>query len=536
MADSDRAAKRQKKMPELQIDTTTQQSPGLIVDICINGDAVLVVQGIAGIPQSVGIRVSSNALTIASPVFRRLLAPPGGLAPPTPAPGNEELLQPREVHLENEDGDALFLLLNVLHLRNDALPTRLQPDLLVRFVATCARFECLVAAGRAASQWLDYIYTKLQKSTRTSRNSLSSAFPPPTPSGTGPPTTPFSASPAPNDTQYLFQLIEASLILNDALFFTRFTTHFILTQPILTDPKTQTTSPTQRPLFHALKRRQREAVQDLRIDFDLLIDPLAETMSEDAKHYVDLAPGERPDFNQLGNPGYVSSEICTIDNENGTDLLSALRDANLWPGTRWPLLMNSTDPTPSARSQTGSVVAAVERFRVPDADTRDSCFWCMHVEDKFATALGLVRMMHKDRMWGLCLDCYRAEGGVNDTGDCRVEHYKAVVKEGAARLQVLGAAGPQATGVGAAMSQGAQSASNMATGPAGGGGGAMQSQGGAPASNVAMQGGGVGGALPAQTGPSSTNMVMLGGGFGTNGQNGRQAAGAGAGSMNTTSG
>lgn len=52
MADNDRAAKRQKKMPELQIDTTTQQSPGLIVDICTNGDAVLVVQGIAGIPQS----------------------------------------------------------------------------------------------------------------------------------------------------------------------------------------------------------------------------------------------------------------------------------------------------------------------------------------------------------------------------------------------------------------------------------------------------------------------------------------------------
>ena len=271
-------------------------------------------------------------------------------------------------------------------------------------------------------------------------------------------------------------------------------------------------------------------------------------MSEDAKHYVDLAPGERPDFAQLGNPGYVSQDICTIDNENGTDLLSALRDANLWPGTRWPLLMNSTDPTPSARSQTGSVVAAVERFRVPDADTRDSCFWCMHVEDKFATALGLVRMMHKDRMWGLCLDCYRSEGGVNDTGNCRVEHYKAVVKEGAARLQGLGAAGPQATpssctravkGVGRTMSQGAPLASNMVPGAAGGDGGAMQSQGGPPASNMAMQGGAVGGgggAAPVQGGPSSANMVMLGGGFGGNGQNGGQAAGAGAGSMNTTSG
>jgi hypothetical protein len=50
MADCERAAKRQKKsMPDLSIDTTNTQAPSMIVDICAEGDTVLVVQSIAGV-------------------------------------------------------------------------------------------------------------------------------------------------------------------------------------------------------------------------------------------------------------------------------------------------------------------------------------------------------------------------------------------------------------------------------------------------------------------------------------------------------
>lgn len=30
--------------------------------------------------------------------------------------------------------------------------------------------------------------------------------------------------------------------------------------------------------------------------------------------------------------------------------------------------------------------------------------------------------MHKDRLWGLCLDCYKAGGTFQ--GECRYDHYK----------------------------------------------------------------------------------------------------------------
>ncbi|KAF2208043.1 hypothetical protein CERZMDRAFT_49995 [Cercospora zeae-maydis SCOH1-5] len=413
----------------------------MIVDICSEGDTLLVVQGIAGVSQSVGIRVSSSALAIASPVFRRILVPSSSLAPPTPSPGTEEQREPRPIHLANDDGDALFLLLNILHLRNDALPARIQPDLLLRFVATCARYECIVAAGRAASQWLDYIYTKLTKGNKTSAriNNHTSSSIAPTPASAAPPATPFSATPPPTDTQTLFNLVEATLLLNDALFFTRFTNHFILTQPLLTSPTTlPLTSPTQQTLFTALRNRQIQSLHDLRLDFDLLIEPLAECLSEDTKHYIDCPPGEDPDPStmlQIPGSGTRPYTSCTVDVSTSTTLLSSLRDANLWPATRWPLLLNNpTDPRSPQKSQTGNLVAALERFRVPDVDASDACFWCTRVEDRFATTLGLLRMMHKDRMWGLCLDCYKTGGAVNAAGECRVEHFKAAGTGGLARL------------------------------------------------------------------------------------------------------
>ncbi|KAI5360719.1 hypothetical protein Slin15195_G086350 [Septoria linicola] len=446
MSDNERAAKRQKRsMPELAIDTTSTPAPDMIVDVCNEGDTILVVKGIAGVPKPVGIRVSSSALSITSPVFRRLLATPGGNAPPTPPTGVEE---PRLVYLENDDGDALFLLLNILHLRNDALPARLRPDLLFRFVAICARYECTVAAGRAASQWLDYIYTKTLKASRLFSHTGPSATPA-TPASAFPPTTPFSAFPPTNDSQTLFKLIEASLTLNDALFFARFTSHFILTQPTITSISeiAPSQTQTQQRLAAVLQARQKQTLQDLRIDLDLLIDPLSEALSEDTKHYPDCAPGDeaQPDGTTTAEEGdNQQQQYCPIDRDAATEFLSALRDANLWPATRWPALTPPQPPSssfpstststaaavgsPSLSSLPTAIVSTLKSFRVPDHDASDACYWCMHVEDRFATALNLVRAMHKDRLWGLCLDCYKAGGtgmgmGVYK-GECRYEHFK----------------------------------------------------------------------------------------------------------------
>lgn len=263
----------------------------------------------------------------------------------------------------------------------------------------------MVAAGRAASQWLDYIYTRSLKATKLFSHAGSHG--PATPATTPP--TPFSAFPPTNDSQTLFRLIEATSSLNDALYFARFTAHFVLTQPIIADIASIATTPPQQHLALAIQSRQRQALQDLRVDLDLLIDPLAESLAEDNKHYHDCAPGDEPH-----NP---QDESCPIDKDGATEFLSALRDANLWPATRW---------SSCVIGHVGSVVEGLANFRVPDYDASEACYWCVHVEDKFAMSLNLVRAMHKDRLWGLCLDCYATAGGGAFTGECRIEHFKLV--------------------------------------------------------------------------------------------------------------
>lgn len=405
MADQERASKRQKKnMPDLSIDTTNTQAPNLIVDVCPDGDTVLVVPGLAGVAKPVGIRVSSSALSLTSSVFRNLFAAADGGAPPTPAPD-----EPQLVHLANDDGDALFLLLNILHLRNDALPPKILPDLLFRFVTVCARYECMVAAGRAVSQWLDYIYTRSLKATKLFSHAAAPNAP--TTPATPTPPTPYSAFPPVSDSQSLFKMIEATGTLNDALYFARFTAHFVLTQPIINETSIATT-PSQQHLALAIQARQRQALQDLRVDLDLLIDPLAETLSEDSKHYQDCAPG---DEGQSSTNNEIP-QYCPVDRECAAEFLAALRDANLWPATRWQT------STHVISGPVGTVVHAMENFRVPDYDATDACYWCVHVEDRFARSLNLIRAMHKDRLWGLCLDCYKAGGTFQ--GECRYDHYK----------------------------------------------------------------------------------------------------------------
>lgn len=355
---------------------------------------------------SVGIRVSSSALSLTSSVFRNLFAAADGDAPPTPAPD-----EPRLVHLANDDGDALFLLLNILHLRNDALPPKILPDLLFRFVTVCARYECMVAAGRAVSQWLDYIYTRSLKATKLFSHAAAPNAP--TTPATPTPPTPYSAFPPVSDSQSLFKMIEATGTLNDALYFARFTAHFVLTQPLITDISIAT-SPAQQHLALAIQARQRQALQDLRVDLDLLIDPLAESLAEDSKHYHDCAPGDEPP--EQPSDDNETPQYCPVDKEGATEFLAALRDANLWPATRWPTSSHVIS------GPVGTVVHAIENFRVPDYDATDACYWCAHVEDRFARSLNLIRAMHKDRLWGLCLDCYKAGGTFQ--GECRYDHYK----------------------------------------------------------------------------------------------------------------
>jgi hypothetical protein len=100
----------------------------------------------------INLRVSKQVLSMASHILRKRLATlphQDQLPPDAPEPA---------LTLTNEDGDALLLLCNILHLRNDRLPPKIPSDLLYRLALQAEKLKCSVAVGRATVQWFDRIF------------------------------------------------------------------------------------------------------------------------------------------------------------------------------------------------------------------------------------------------------------------------------------------------------------------------------------------------------------------------------------------
>lgn len=149
-----------------------------------------------------------------------------------------------------------------------------------------------------------------------------------------------------------------------------------------------------------LHNRRHALLSGLRSDIDILIDPCSITFSKTARHYMDYAPGMAPD---------PPCPMCRVDEQAGTEYLGALRDAHIWPATVWlPTL--------------GEILDAIKEFRVPEYDDCDKCDFCEDTKPKFSLAVLMVKQMHEERLWGLCIDCFKA-GGLN-AGECRIEHSK----------------------------------------------------------------------------------------------------------------
>lgn len=70
-----------------------------------------------------------------------------------------------------------------------------------------------------------------------------------------------------------------------------------------------------------------------------------------------------------------------------------------------------------------SVVGKLQSFRIPDYDDVDRCDFCDDTKGRFTVAVELVKEMQKERLWGLCLDCFRGSGAF--TGECRYGHPNA---------------------------------------------------------------------------------------------------------------
>ena len=140
---------------------------------------------------SIGLRVSQFALSMASPVFKAAFA-----SDANKIENEADQKRPRSIaSIPDDDGDAMFILCNVLHLRNDKLPARVLPDLLCKIACLAHKYQCVVAAGRATLQWFDRLY----------------------------------ASKNPGD---IWKIIEAAYLLNEAIFFARFTSRWVFEQSL----------------------------------------------------------------------------------------------------------------------------------------------------------------------------------------------------------------------------------------------------------------------------------------------------------------
>jgi hypothetical protein len=136
--------------------------------------------------------VSSYALSLTSPVFQATFA---GSPPPHIRKVSEDGAPNTIISLPDEDGDAMFVLCNILHLRNDKLPARVSPNVLRRLGALAQKYECVIAAGRATVQWFDALYFA-------------------------------------DDITNIWEIIEAAFLWDEATFFARFTSKWILQQSV----------------------------------------------------------------------------------------------------------------------------------------------------------------------------------------------------------------------------------------------------------------------------------------------------------------
>lgn len=288
------------------------------------------------------MRVSSHALCIGSTVFKQLLAD---------LPSSDS---PKTLHLLDDDGDSVFFLCNILHLRNDALPPRLQPTALLAFVRTAIKYNATVAASRSTTPWLDDIYHS-----KTLQYS---------------------------DPILIFKMLEAAYLLNDAVYFVRFSTRWVLQQTLGGQTVDRIAAPEgsqdRRRLAAELIARQKDCINTLKADLDIIVDSCAEGLADDNKHYVDCAPGADPtpeDLQEADDDGEI--EICTVDKDGATRYLCALRDSNMWPATRWP-------------NSLSAIAKIFENFSIPKLDSAgDECHWCIEIKVRDAEREGVSFLM-----------------------------------------------------------------------------------------------------------------------------------------------
>lgn len=127
----------------MQQENNTEES-GKGIEIASDGDVVLVVG-----PNETRIRVSSRSMIGASKPFSAMFSPDW-------KEGRNLLSQdePVDVHLPEDDPQALKLICALIHHRNEAVPRKLSPVEVFRVAVAADKYDCVSVLKFASETWL----------------------------------------------------------------------------------------------------------------------------------------------------------------------------------------------------------------------------------------------------------------------------------------------------------------------------------------------------------------------------------------------
>lgn len=333
-----------------------------LVRIVEDGDLVIVARGgREGIPEDIDVPllVSSHVLRMASPFIQTQFARGCIVQAKGEYSPHVDL-----VLAVNEEEPSISLICNILHLQHQRLPTRLSARILHDVATTATQWQCVQAIGRTCYQWFDNIHTGLEP------------------------------NPEP------FQTMEAAYLLDDAISFARFTGACVL--GLGQNHTYAHAQPIRQRLADECHKRRAQCISDLRADIDLLADAATFGLGASCKHYINMPVEMEIEEGE-------TADECEVDKEGADVFVAALRDQMVWPSTLWP-------------ETVGEVVKSVQLFQVPEYDDSDGCEFCEGINKVFKGNLALVQRVHKTRLWGLCLDCFKHRAIF--PGQCRVEHAK----------------------------------------------------------------------------------------------------------------